>query len=155
MNMYLNLEYTKQHPKTWFSRHEFGERTPIAYTWQDKSWLPFGEVRDTTCILKPLQLSKQSSPKAWGHFGDAAWCCSIAARSPIPKCVQWHRSQSLLCFCKMVRAEVAVSNTYALHLTSATVFKKKKKTHKNLACFRNIVYPLSVLQYALKMFRDK
>jgi len=60
MNMYLNLEYTKQHPKTSFSRHEFGERTPVAYTWQDKSWLPFGRVPATTLISKLLQLSKLS-----------------------------------------------------------------------------------------------
>lgn len=68
----------KQHPETQFSRHEFGEHTVIACPWQDRSWLPFRRGPATTCV------SKQSSPKAWGHFRDTAWCCSTAARSPIP-----------------------------------------------------------------------
>lgn len=55
---------------------------------------------------------------------DAAWCCNTAARSPIPKCIQWHRSQSLACFCKMVTAVLAISSTCALHLTSAAAFLK-------------------------------
>lgn len=69
MNMYLNLEYTKQHLKTWFTKREFRECTSIAYAQQGQSWLPFGRVPVTSCTLKLLQLSKQSSPKAWGKGG--------------------------------------------------------------------------------------
>lgn len=51
-------------------------------------------------------------------------------------------------------AVVAISSTYALHLTSAAAFLK---TLKNLACFRDVDYPLSGLCQTIcsKNFKDQ
>lgn len=109
-----------------------GSRLPIAYTWQDKSWLLFRTVPVTACISKPLQLSKQSSLKHGVISETLPGAAALQLEAQFP-------SDSPACFYKMVTAVVAISKN-ALGLTSVFL-----KMYKNLACFRNVVYPLSVL----------
>lgn len=121
MNMYLNLEYTKQRPKTWFSRHEFRKCAPHGKT-------KAGSLSERSLqrrVSRSCCSSQSKGPEARGHFRDTAWCCSTAARSPIPTCTRWRRSPSLACFCRAVTA--AVSDFWYMRLRCCCVFEDIQK----------------------------
>lgn len=119
----------KQHPVTRFSRHGSGEYTPIARTWQDKSWLPFRRGPATTCVCVCLKARLSQSVGSFQRH-----CLML---QPIPRGTG-------------VSLEPAFSPwwqqwwqflTRTPRVLTPSAFLKPCK---NLAHFRNVVYALSV-----------
>lgn len=145
MNMYLNLEYTMQHQKTWFRKHEFRENTLQLLI---HSMTKAGSLSEGPMLQHESQNHCSSWRKALLKHGIIAEelpdTAALQPEAQLPSAFSSTRINSIVCFCKMLTSAVAVFNAYASCLSWSFL-----KTYKNMSYFRDIVYHCCGKQYIL------